>query len=1140
MAHWSEDGGHAASSPSVGGSGVGLPVGVRAKMELAFGADFSAVRIHQGSQAQSLGAHAYAQGTDIYFAPGQYDPHSQSGQELLGHELAHVVQQAERRVQSAVHAKGMQVNDDPALEREADELGARAARGEVAVAGRRTLQPLRSGGGAPAQPDPRAEEAAESHQGTTTDPGAETLSLCVEAASFAQVQEGAGPVQARGLQPIQRRPDGGDKGRYIRFQINVTRTLTAEEFKVVAMRQLFGSLINHVQWYRLSDSYTPDNSPYTLDVDESLLKLGRGEISRSRGIETTQDGSIIGARSREKTFSATSNPAEKVAMLAEINRRYNEAAGKPRDFKIPAGQLGRDELWSTIRDEILFQREYLGNMPPKVKELIKFSLQGKELTLADYDQLFRIAKKIENMPLGQVGDYLSKITASTTDLNLFEAALEKYSSEMAQRENQADEREKIQTKLLGMEEVYKTFRQYRSALMVDAYSSGMSMGMGSPGPVFIGPSASGMIRTELEEQLRRHGFASITEFEDFIKKFENTFELTAANIAQDLLTKYAGKLYKESARYKNPTEVSNLYRQLHGFRTQQQESQRNSTIVAEYIQSSMPRRFPGYGDLQPKVGFAEAEAANKKAEASKQAAQGEIHKIASEHPIFQEESLPQDKRIDQASLANASESDLGSLLQSSISNRMKDIEEARAQLEDKPELIYKMDKLIPQFYLQQGIAPGSIYDLIIQDKLKDDAVIKLVTGIVLAVVAIALAFVSMGSATPAILAAGASIGGFGLSAYMAYEEYKGYTEQEDLADVGFADDPSVVWLVIAVIGVAIDMGAAVKAMKALGPAAKVLEGGGDLKEFIKAVRALEKAHEIDAKIAQSVEKAAAAQKGFAEATTELSEALAGKLYSFPGPFTDPDVYRALARMAREGIKGKFHDFQKFIEELKLARINAKLAEMTPEELAKAKEAWEQAKLLEHSAKESVDIIGDSGRTIGKYSQGSHLEIIPARAKDKLHGGNTIHLNPDATTTVTGTLDDVNKVAVRGERLPGATQMGENSGGINILRSPKWSEIKAKHIEMLKSGDTNGYWKLVTDEFWQTTNKPWLDEAIGRGDTFRFVSDPGSEAALYVTDDAGKFILDNGSKIRSIFGREVDYLTSKGYTFSPDGTAVKVN
>ena len=133
------------SAAPAGGGGAALPGDVRAKMEHAFDFDFSAVRIHEGAQAGAVQALAYAQGTDIYMAPGQYAPHDPKGQELLGHELAHVVQQASGRVSATTQAKGAELNDDPGLEREADLMGARAARGERADGGsaRRAREPSR-------------------------------------------------------------------------------------------------------------------------------------------------------------------------------------------------------------------------------------------------------------------------------------------------------------------------------------------------------------------------------------------------------------------------------------------------------------------------------------------------------------------------------------------------------------------------------------------------------------------------------------------------------------------------------------------------------------------------------------------------------------------------------------------------------------------------------------------------------------------------------------------------------------------------------------------------------------------------------------------------------------------------------------
>lgn len=107
------------------GGGHSMQQQVPPKMEAAFGADFSSVRIHVGPQASRIGAAAFTTGNNVYFAPGRYQPHTHQGQRLLGHELAHVMQQRQGRVRAS--SPGVAVIKDPALEAEADRLGARAA-----------------------------------------------------------------------------------------------------------------------------------------------------------------------------------------------------------------------------------------------------------------------------------------------------------------------------------------------------------------------------------------------------------------------------------------------------------------------------------------------------------------------------------------------------------------------------------------------------------------------------------------------------------------------------------------------------------------------------------------------------------------------------------------------------------------------------------------------------------------------------------------------------------------------------------------------------------------------------------------------------------------------------------------------------
>jgi hypothetical protein len=78
-------------------SGLPLPERLRSPMENAFGADFGGVRVHSGSVSRELndrmGARAFTTGTDVFFRDRLPDATTNSGTELLAHELAHVVQQ---------------------------------------------------------------------------------------------------------------------------------------------------------------------------------------------------------------------------------------------------------------------------------------------------------------------------------------------------------------------------------------------------------------------------------------------------------------------------------------------------------------------------------------------------------------------------------------------------------------------------------------------------------------------------------------------------------------------------------------------------------------------------------------------------------------------------------------------------------------------------------------------------------------------------------------------------------------------------------------------------------------------------------------------------------------------------------------
>jgi hypothetical protein len=128
------------------GGGQPLEGALQEQMSASLGHDFSRVRVHTDSQAddlnQQLQAKAFTTGPDIFFSRGAYEPGTDSGRELIAHELSHVVQQSTGRVRA--HPSGMVVRPSgDAFEQAADDVG-RQGSARQATSNRALTRQLRS------------------------------------------------------------------------------------------------------------------------------------------------------------------------------------------------------------------------------------------------------------------------------------------------------------------------------------------------------------------------------------------------------------------------------------------------------------------------------------------------------------------------------------------------------------------------------------------------------------------------------------------------------------------------------------------------------------------------------------------------------------------------------------------------------------------------------------------------------------------------------------------------------------------------------------------------------------------------------------------------------------------------------------
>eukprot|EP01034_Spumella_vulgaris_P046006 gene46006-57356_t len=95
----------------------GMPIRLKTAAEQFSGQNMDDVKVHYNSpEPRKVNALAYAQGNEVHIGSGQ--------ESHLPHEVWHVAQQKQGRVQPThIQAKGVALNQDTALEKEADHMG---------------------------------------------------------------------------------------------------------------------------------------------------------------------------------------------------------------------------------------------------------------------------------------------------------------------------------------------------------------------------------------------------------------------------------------------------------------------------------------------------------------------------------------------------------------------------------------------------------------------------------------------------------------------------------------------------------------------------------------------------------------------------------------------------------------------------------------------------------------------------------------------------------------------------------------------------------------------------------------------------------------------------------------------------------
>ena len=664
-------------------------------------------------------------------------------------------------------------------------------------------------------------------------------------------------------------------------------------------------------------------------------------------------------------------PQERDELHAETDRRFWNQTNYRRNERLGTSADDRrmSEYWLHVRDRLVQTRQSILELPEHVRELLFDPSASRRLSPTDYEIALRVGQKLASMSAVELTQWQSRITASTDDWLRFEASLDAYLESEAGHRRERLELGRLSARLYGLEALYELRKQYRRLTRVPSVDE-----FGVRDTAFIEARAD--LRNELEEALHQNGFSSLSDFDTAIENWRQGFERETVRVADRMLDQLDHVFYVAQERYGNAGHASELALAVSASGASEHFA-RSDREASRSIGLMRPRSAMNESPIDEAGAFAAASAS---AEASS-AGRSAVQDLSATHPVL---SMPDFPHRD---LANAAPQHVQSLMLDYIRNHRNAIRETRTEIHSTPSFIYRLDALIAASREAQGIEANSILDLIIRDHISDRQITALLEGVAVAALALALTVATLGGGA---LAVGAGAAAFGIGTWQAIDAFKTYVREQNAHDAQLlSEDPSIAWLVLACVGAAADLGAAVAAVRTIRPAALALNESGDVLRFRDAVEALP---DLDRRIQRAVVRGAEAQ---AEIRRQVQAIVAiGHRANEALGVGIEGGYRLMI-IAWHGARRGLARFEQFLAELQQARIVSRISELSPTELRFLRDQFDEglrraidgfvprsamsAELRAAAPAEVIDEAAAFGRSLG-LEDDTALSVLESQAR----------------------------------------------------------------------------------------------------------------------------------------------------------------
>ena len=729
--------------------------------------------------------------------------------------------------------------------------------------------------------------------------------------------------------------------------VRIPRGVTSpEEFRRYAETVIFGKVVGKP--WQANPGATAVYTDITKHVGETVtFTVDAAELARHGRAD--DPAAVAERRADDQAYSGTTG-GNRDQLNTEIDRRFYAGEQVAPGTKIGAAETGRVALWNDYKRKVMADRRRLDALPPEIRRLLLDDNAVASVPPADFEQVLRIISTVSTLTAAEVAEYRSRVTA-TGDWNTVEASLQRFVAERRERNATAEQRNTMDNRLFTLEALYTRYADYKRLQGQNLGMAGLALGAaggggggGDLGLTTLGTQMSiDRTRAELDKDLVTAGFPrGLVDFEKLVHDYERAFESDTLALATVMLDQYAHVLWTQERAYANQAATDALFDALHKT-TARADFEQAETIRDEHAQTPWT---PGE--------MAEQSYWVGKRNASLAHGEREVRALAPEHPLLGEEDFPRQELARAATKGEVRRVVLGY-----IADRRKNIAETRAELRHKPGMIYSdgLDVLIQASFESQHIRPGSVGDRIVRDHIRDVHWTEAIPQIVLAVVAIAAGLLTAGTGTVAVLAGGVALG---IGAYQAVEEFRRYERKTAAHGAGLlSDDPSMAWVIVAVVGAGLDAAGLAGAIGLRGPLTAFNAGAeaGDTAALAAKLGTIK----LDPKVQAAILRAAEAEVDARKAWRAILGS-GGKAMAVPSLEALMAVYfgrfvRAVYMSARRGIR----QLEVFARSSEAIELIGDVGKLSVEEIAALKAGYLKA-LAE------ADALAVHGKTLGMADQ----------------------------------------------------------------------------------------------------------------------------------------------------------------------------